>query len=212
MIKTIAWYIFDLLIVAVVVVVVGGLVLSTTGGPSGATECDVRPADVTPAPTPRAVQNTREHSDAWDAKWDPFDAQLDAGQDGAVTFDENQATSRASVFLKARNAPVDDLIICFHDCLGTAKATVDLPIISEIPELGNVFDTRVEITGTMDFSGDHPTLVIDEFEAGNLPGFASDELKSRVEDIVNDRLDELDLEHDYQIAFSEGSVEINGQP
>jgi len=34
----------------------------------------------------------------------------------------------------------------------------------------------------------------------------------RIEDVVNSRLDDLNLQHNMTVKFSEGSVEISGTP
>ena len=66
--------------------------------------------------------------------------------------------------------------------------------------------------GTIDFSGTNPRIVITEIEAGNLPAEAAERLKGRIEGVINDRLDDLVLQHKLSVKFTEGAMEISGTP
>jgi hypothetical protein len=160
----------------------------------------------------RGVNSDAALGDAWEAKWQAFDAQLDAGQSATVSFTESESTSRAQRFLDSKEAPITNLKICFHDGIAEATGNVDLPILADLPGIGGSLDTNIRARGTMDFSGVHPRIVISEIEAGNLPTEASERLKGRIEGVINDRLDDLFLQHKHSAKFTEGSVEITGQP
>ena len=149
----------------------------------------------------------------WDAKWKDFDGKLDAGQQASVTFTESEVTSRANAFLKSKDAPVDEVIICFHNGDAEARGKVKLPAVGDIPVVGNAFETNVKLRGTMDLSGDHPQIVITDIEAGNLPKKITDQVEDQVVDIINGRLDDLNLEHQFDpVKFTEGAAEVSGQP
>jgi hypothetical protein len=158
----------------------------------------------------RPVQRDVSQAQVFQQSWDSINAQL-AGGAAEVTlpFSESEVTSRASQFLDERDAPVDDLVICFHDGYAEARATVGVPGGSGIPLIGGVFDTTARITGTLDLSGEHPRLVITDFDAGRLPGIAEDAIRDHVEDEVNERLAGLTLRYTYtSLTFTEGTATI----
>ena len=72
--------------------------------------------------------------------------------------------------------------------------------------------SNVRVRGTMDFTGANPTIVISEIQAGNLPDSAAEKLKGQIESLINDRLEDLSLTHDFAPVFTEGSVQVNGTP
>ena len=160
----------------------------------------------------RGVNSDPAIAEAWQAKWEAFDAQLDAGQTATASFTESESTSRAQRYLDSKESPVEKLRICFHDGVAEATGNVDLPILADLPGIGKSLDTNVRARGTMDFSGPHPRIVISEIEAGNLPAEASERLKGQIESVINDRLDELFLQHKHTAEFTEGAIEISGQP
>jgi len=207
----ISWLIGAGVLVVVVGVVVLG-VMAATGDFGKANECTSAAPDAAGEP-PRGVSTDAGVADAWDSNWKAFDSQLDSGQPATVTFTESEVTSKADEFLKDKKAPVDEIVICFHDGSAEARGNVELPVLGAIPAIGSAFKTNVKITGTMDLSGTHPQIVITDIEAGNLPGTAVDQVEDTVRDIINSRLDDLNLSHQYpKITFTEGSVQIDGTP
>ena len=70
----------------------------------------------------------------------------------------------------------------------------------------------MQARGAIDFSGPYPRIRMTKFEAGNLPSSAADRLKGQVEDMINDQLRDLTLQHNYTPKFSEGAIEISGTP
>lgn len=207
----ISWLIGAGVLVVVVGVIVLG-VMAATGDFGKANECISKAPGAEDAP-PRGVSTDSGVADQWDANWKAFDDQLDGGQAATVTFTESEVTSRADEFLKNKKAPVDDVVICFHDGSAEARGKVELPVLGAVPVIGSAFKTQVKITGTMDLSGPHPKIVITDIEAGNLPGTAVDQVEDTVRDIINSRLDDLNLSHQYpKITFTEGSVQIDGTP
>jgi len=203
----ISWLIGAGVLAVVVGVVVLG-VMAATGDFGKPNECISAAGG-----TPRGVSTDSGVADQWDANWKAFDDRLDGGQAATVTFTESEVTSRADEFLKNKKAPVDDVVICFHDGSAEARGKVELPVLGAVPVIGSAFKTQVKITGTMDLSGTNPQIVITDIEAGNLPGTAVDQVEDTVRDIINSRLDDLNLSHQYpKITFTEGSVQIDGTP
>ena len=186
--------------------------LAATGDVSDSDGCRSDVADAAGQHEVRGVNSEATLADAWQAKWQTFDAQLDAGQPATVSFTESEATSRAQRFIDSKEAPVTDLKLCFHGGVAEATGNVDLPILADLPGIGDSLDSNVRARGTMDFSGSHPRIVIAEIEAGNLPAEAAERLKGRIEGVINDRLDDLQLQHKLSAEFTEGGIEISGTP
>src|SRR5574341_1872671 len=155
----ISWLIgLGIILVIAGVVVIGAL--AATGDFGKPTEC----ISDTPGEPARGVSNDSSVAATWDSKWDTFDGQLDGGQSAKVTFSESEVTARATAFLKEKDAPVEDVIICFHNGDAEARGKVKLPALGDIPVLGSAFETNVKLRGTMDMSGEHPQIVITKIE------------------------------------------------
>ena len=195
---------------------VGGVVvltaLAATGDVTDAEGCRSDVADAAGQHEVRGVNSEATLADAWQAKWQAFDAQLDAGQPATVSFTESEATSRAQRFLDSKESPVTNLKLCFHEGSAEATGNVDLPILADLPGIGDSLNSNARARGTIDFSGANPRIVITEIEAGNLPAEAAERLKGRIEGVINDRLDDLLLQHKLAVKFTEGAVEISGTP
>jgi hypothetical protein len=205
----------SLIALSVVAMLTGVVVLTAlaaTGDVGEAGGCRSEVANTAGEHEVRGVNNDNAVADAWQAKWEDFDAKLDAGQSATVSFTESEMTSRAQRYLDSKEAPLKDVRVCFHDGWAEATASVDLPILADLPGIGDSLDTNVRAAGTMDFEGVSPRIVITEVEAGNLPAEASERLKGRIEDAVNDRIDDLFFQHSHSATFTEGSVEVSGQP
>jgi hypothetical protein len=186
--------------------------LAATGDVGDPNGCRSDVADAAGQHEVRGVNTDATLADAWLAKWQAFDAQLDVGQAATVSFTESEATSRAGQFLESKKAPVTDLKICFHNGLAEATGNVELPILADLPGIGGSMDTNVRARGTMDFSGTSPRIIVTEIEAGNLPAEAAERLKGRIEGVINDRLIQLHFEHEHLARMTEGAIEISGQP
>jgi len=200
---------------AVVAAIVGAITLTAlaaTGGPGETNGCRSDQANATGQREVRGINNEDVLATAWQAKWSTFDQQLDAGQPASVSFTESESTSRSTRYLDAKEAPLKDLVVCFHDGEAEAAGKVKLPVLGDLPGVGGAFESNVLARGTIDFSGTHPKITMTKFEAGNLPSSAADRLKGQVENMINDRLDDLTLQHKYTPKFSEGSIEISGTP
>lgn len=215
MAERITGIIVTLIGLGVLVAVVGAVTmvaLATTGDVGQANGCRSDVADASGNHEVRGVNSDATLADAWQAKWSEFDAKLDAGQSASVTFTESESSSRVARHFDTKEAPINNLVICFHDGVAEASAKVDLPVLAELPGVGGMFDTDVLARGTIDFSGAKPKIVITEIQAGNLPDDAAERLKGQIEDLVNDHINDLNLQHKYTPVFSEGSITINGTP
>jgi hypothetical protein len=211
-ITTVLVSLIGLFVLVAVVGAVAMVALAATGDVGQANGCRNDTPDSSGVHQVRGVNSDSKLADSWQSKWVEFDAKLDAGQAATVSFTESEVTSRAARYLDEKNAPINNLIICFHDGSAEASANVDLPILGDLPAVGGALDANVLVRGTIDLSGGNPKIVITDIEAGNLPSSAAERLEGQIEDLVNDRLDDLSLEHTMTATFSEGSVEISGTP
>jgi hypothetical protein len=205
----------SLIALGVVAALAGAVVLTAlaatgdVGDPNG---CRSEIADAAGNHEVRGVDNDPAIADAFEAKWQAFDAQLDAGQSASVSFTESEATSRAQRYLDAKEALVRNLQICFHEGFAEATGNVEMPILADLPGIGESLNTNIRARGAIDFSGAKPRIVIAEIEAGNLPTEASERLRGRIEGAINERLNELFLQHQHAAKFTEGAIEIGGTP
>jgi hypothetical protein len=145
-------------------------------------------------------------------RWDDFNARLDAGTAASVTFEEGQVTSRAAQWAEETDAPLEDITVCIYDGIAQGRARAELPVLAKAPLIGGLFETDVSATGRMDLSGEHPEITIVEIEAGDIPDWAIGPVEDEIEEVVNERLSQYDIEHTYEVAYREGQVEITGQP
>jgi hypothetical protein len=211
-ITTVVSTLIGLCVLAAIIGAITLTALAATGGPGDSSGCRNDQANASGQNEVRGVNNEEVLATAWQAKWSAFDQQLDAGQAASVSFTESESTSRAARYLDAKGAPLKDLIVCFHDGEAEASGKVELPVLSDLPGVGGAFGSRVLARGTIDFSSPHPKITITKFEAGNLPSSAADRLKGQVEDMINDHLGDLTNQHKYTPKFSEGAIEISGNP
>jgi hypothetical protein len=179
-------------IVGVVTLVVVLTVLAAFAGSPG--ECDSGGREVVVSSA--LAQSLQD-------KLDTLDEQLDAGQSYSFTFDESEATSRGQQFLDEKNAPIDDLKICFHPEGPSASGKV-----SAVAGL----DLDVKVSGEVDLSGAHPRVDGLDIDVGKVPGFVTGGLEGLIKDVINDQLDHIDIEHQLTITFSEGTATLSGQP
>ena len=136
-------------------------------------------------------------------KLDDFDERLDAGQAASFTFDESEATSRGREFLEEKNAPIDDLKVCFNpegpSASGKLSAVLGL-------------DVKAKVSGALNLNGEHPRLDDLDINVGGVPGFIIGRIEGIIEDVINDQLDHIDIEHQLEITFGEGTATLSGQP
>ena len=182
-----------LAVVAAAVIFAGiNVILAFSGGPG----------DCTPGGGPITVSGA--NAQAFQDKWDAFDAQLDGGAPSSVTFNESEISSRADQYITDEtDVDFKNVRVCIHDGFGEGTGTLGVL-------LG--VDTKVKIKGTMDLSGDHPVAKIDDIEIGNVPGFITGAIEGLVEDAVDEVVKEIDLKHTYTPTLTEGDARIDGQP
>jgi hypothetical protein len=179
-------------IAGVVVVLVVLLVVAAFAGSPG--ECDSGD---------REVQTSSALAQQLQAKLDQFDEQLDAGQAASFTFDESEATSRGREFLEEENAPIDDLKVCFNSEGPSASGKVS-------GVLG--LDLDVKVSDKPNLGGEHPRVDDLNIDVGRVPGFVTGGLEGLIEDVINDQLDHIDIEHQLSITFGEGTATLSGEP
>ena len=158
----------------------------------------------------RPVQRDVAYAETFQQTWNSVASQIEAGAtEVTLGFSESEVTSRAAAYLDERDAPLDNLVICFHDGLAEARADIEVPGASGLPVIGGLFDTTVRVTGTLDLASEHPRLVLTDLDAGSLPGFIEDELRGDVEQEINYRLAGLTIRYNYtSLVFTEGAATI----
>jgi hypothetical protein len=211
-ILTVITSLIGLCVVAAVIGAITLTALAATGGPGETNGCRSDQTNASGQHEIRGVNDEDVLATTWQTKWSAFDQQLDASQASSVSFTESESTSRATRYLDAKEAPLKELIICFHDGEAEASGKVKLPVLGDLPGVGGAFESNVQARGAIDFSGQYPRVTMTKFEAGNLPSSAAERLKGQVEDMINDRLDDLNLQHKYTPKFTEGAIEIIGTP
>ena len=151
----------------------------------------------------RQVQVSSALADQLQGKLDQLNAQLDGGQTASITFDESEATSRGRQFLEDENAPIADLKICFSADGPSASGNLDAV-------LG--LDVTAKVSGDIFLDGQHPRVDNLDIDVGAVPGFAAGGFEGAVEDVINDQLDHISLDHQLTITFGEGTATLSGQP
>ncbi len=180
------------IIVAAVIFAGVNVILAFSGGPD----------DCTPGGGTITISDA--NAQAFQAKWDAFDAQLDGGAPSSVALNESEVSSRANQFLRDEtDVDFEDIRVCIHDGFGEATGKLET-------FLG--LDTKVRIKGSLDLSGEHPGVRDLEIEIGNVPGFITGAIEGFVEDAVDEALEEIDLKHTYTPTLMEGDAQIDGQP
>ena len=151
----------------------------------------------------RQVESNPALAQQLQAKLDQLNAQLDAGQAASITFDESEATSRGREFLEDENAPIADLKICLNSDGPSASGSLDAV-------LG--LDVTAKVSGDIFLDGEHPTVDNLDIDVGAVPGFAAGGFDGAVEDVINDQLEHINLDHQLTITFGEGTATLSGQP
>jgi hypothetical protein len=180
---------------AILVVAFFGLVgiLAATGGPSACTPG---------GPAPITVDDA--NAAAFQAKWDAFADQLNAGQPATVAFNESEVSSRANQWAREETIDFeDDIQICIHDGSGEATATFG----------GGWVDSKVAVTGTVTFEGTTLQADVDDVEIGNIPGFMMGPFEGQIENAIQSALDDITLDpHTYTLTLTEGTATVQGTP
>ena len=186
--------------------------LASSGGPddpAGACRNSELDLESPESPGLRDVITDPALSQQWQARWDAFRAQAEFGQPLSVTFEEGEVTSRATEWLSAEDIPLKRVTICFYEGEAEARATAEVPVVSDIPFLGGLFETEVGARGSIDLSGEHPRIDITSLDAGDLPGFTTGLVEDDIESLINGQLAELTLGRVYDVTFRETQAEIS---
>ncbi len=189
--RLISW-LLALLIIGLPVAAIAFFVLAITGSP-GSCEEDGRPIN------PEPLQAASFQQDL-----DQLKATLDAGQAASVVLDDREVTARARLWSEEHDLPISDIVVCFSAEGGAASGKIDIPFLP--------VDVDVLIRGTVDLTGEHAEIAIEEIEVGGLPGPVADRVKAVVNSLIEDQTEELELAHLYGVAFEEGEMTISGQP
>ena len=178
---------FGFLLLLFLIIVSCTIVLAFTGGP----------APCTPGGGPITV--SAANADAFDTKWDAFNATLDGGSAATVNFSESEISSFVD---REVGSPFSDPLVCIHDGYGEGTATFEV--------LG--FDSKIKVKGNMDLTGAHPVANVDNIEVGNVPDFLVDVVKGLVEDAIDDETAKVDLDHPLTPTLTEGDAKLDGTP
>ena len=207
---TVVWWIVGIVVTVGVLVIGLGFaltVLFVTGGPSTDLVCtdSVSGAE-------RTVQSTAPLSDALQARLDALDDQLDVGSAGQVNFNESDATSRTLQFALEEGIPITELVICFHDNgVIEGRAKVDLgELVGALGIFGG--SVKAAASGTVDLSGGVIRIDLTDFSVGNAPGFGSNLAEGPLEDLINEALAEVTLDHGYAFSVEEINATLSGTP
>jgi hypothetical protein len=178
---------FGTLLLILLIVVGGTVVLAFTGGPGPCT------------PGGGAITVSAANADAFDGKWDSFNATLDGGSAAAVNFNESEISSFVD---REVGDPFSDPRVCIHDGYGEGTASLEI--------LG--FDAKIKVKGNMDLTGTHPVAKIDDIEVGNVPDFMVTLVENFVEDAIEDETKKVDLGHPMTPTLTEGDAKLDGTP
>ncbi len=188
-----------------VILVIGSIIILAValGGVLGGLAITGGPADCQPGGGPIVVSDAL--SDAFQQKWDEFDATLDAGSPASVTFSESEVTSRAVAWINNEDGPdFDDARICIHDGYGEATGTLEGP---------GFFDVKFKLRGTVELIGSRLLTDIEDVDLGNVPDPLTSWFEGQADDPIEEGLDNLGLEpHTYTVILTEGSVTVEGRP
>ncbi len=152
----------------------------------------------------RTITTSLQFAAAYEEKWDGLEAALDAGQAAAATFSESEVTSRANVWLQERDAPIDEIMICFGDGTAATSAKIDIPFVPG--------DVDVLARGSLILTGTAADAEITDLEVGGLPGPLADLVEDFINNIIEDQTEDLGLDHSFTLTFTEGAVTISGVP
>jgi hypothetical protein len=178
-------------IIALFLIFAGLIVgLAATGGPG----------DCTPGGGPTTIDAANAAS--FQTKWDAMNATLDGGAPASASFNESELSSRADAFLQEKDAPLKDPRVCLHNGYGEGSGKFSF--------LG--FNVKFKVKGTMELAGAHPKAKIDSIEIGNLPGFLIAPAERFVNSAIDSAMDDVDLDHKYTPALTEGKAAVSGQP
>ena len=140
---------------------------------------------------------------AYDQRWLAFNAQLINGLPATLNVTEDEATSRADLFLAQSNAPIDDLRVCMVDGGGDINGKIDTPLGPDI---------EVRVKGSVDLSGRHPDANIDSIRIGAMPAVVTRPFHGLVSRIIDNEMERIELDHRLDVNIRERETTITGTP
>jgi len=164
------------------VIVGGGLLLAFKGSPG---QCD-RPGRFGDSPA---------LAQAFQQRWDAFEAQINAGQAAILAVTDDEGTARLRQFLAGTDAPVKDARLCFVQGGGDISGRITSP-------LGG--DVAVRVRGGVDLSGGRPKTRIDSIRIGGLPSFLTAPFRGLVTRIIDEQASQIALERGANVRFEDG--------
>lgn len=178
-------------IIVLFLILAGLLVgLAATGGPGSCT------------PGGGATTIDAANAASFQKKWDAMNAVLDGGAPASASFNESELSSRADEFLQKKDAPLKDPRVCLHNGYGEGTAKFSF--------FG--FNVKFKVKGTMELAGTHPKAKIDSIEIGNVPSFLIAPAERFVNSAIDKAMNDVNLDHKYTPALTEGQAAVGGQP
>jgi hypothetical protein len=204
------WWFVGLFVTACLFVIGLGVLLTVlfvTGGPSTDLVCNDSISGAE-----RTVLSSVALSDALQARLDALDGQLDTGSAAQVNLSESDATSRSLHFALEEGLLITELVICFHDGgVIEGRARVDLgELVGALGTLGG--SVKAEANATLDLSSGVIQIDLTDFSAGNVPGFATGLAEGPLEDLINEALADVLLDHSYLLSVEQQAALLDGTP
>jgi serine/threonine-protein kinase len=188
---------FALLTVAIMAAVLGMLVLAFLPA-AFAKDCPAGPV----AKMPLAAVG-EEHALAFQSKLDEFVRRLDAGESAAVTFTNNEVTSRTVYYLtESGQSNIQKVNVCL-----VPKGASIQGSYRPSDALGKALDLKAIATLTIDGT---PRISASELKVGRLPAIGP--IRSTVQDLVNSAFSDLEIEHRYVVKYDYNALTLEGEP
>ncbi len=150
---------------------------------------------------PARIVVSSVNAQAFDRKWAAFQAALAGGSPASVTFSESEVTSRLNAWNNEKDI-FEEVRVCVRDGYGEVTGTLGWAGVN----------AAFKMSGTIELSGDHPTVHIDDIALGKVPGPLLDALKGLADDPIEEAVDRIDMSHTYTMTYAEGAVRIDGRP
>ncbi len=142
------------------------------------------------------------NAEAFQQKWEAFDAALDRGSPSSVTFSESEITSLVNAWNEEKDI-FEAIRVCVHEGYGEATGTLSG---------AGLVEAEFKMTGKVELAGEHPVAHIDDIDLGNVPGPLLAALEGLAEEPIEEAMGEIDLGHDYEVTYVDGQVRIDGWP
>jgi hypothetical protein len=128
-------------------------------------------------------------------------ATLASGEPATASFTNDEVSARVTAYVEAKGAEIDNVTVCFEPERTLVSAT-----FTDI--LGR--DLAVRFEGEVDLSGEHPRVRVDDLKAGKLP--LPGPVRELVEERFNEVLQDIQLDHRFEVSFDYGVAHVEAQP